>query len=148
MILWKLQGFCRLCNRSSSRRTWATATIAVMVTMVMQTAVEHVSSALWVRMMRVAVAATVTMVVTMIMFFTITESLGYPRGNVHSGNNRWVFSSAAPPRVYMYSGTVPWDLCWAHHRTTVSNYANCAETKEIQTRMLFQKNNLSSEMWW
>ncbi len=51
-----------------------------MVTMVMWTAVEHVSSVLWVRMMWVAVAATATMVVTMIMFFTIVESLGYPRG--------------------------------------------------------------------
>lgn len=76
-----------MCDGSSGCRTWATAAITVIVTMIMRTAVEHVSSTLWVRMMRVAVAATATMVVTMIMFFTIAESLGYPRGNVHSGNN-------------------------------------------------------------
>ncbi len=51
-----------------------------MVTMIMRTAVEHVSSTLWVRMMRVAVAAAATVVVTMIMFFTIAESLGTPEG--------------------------------------------------------------------
>ncbi len=76
-----------MCDRSSRCRTWATAAIAVMVTTVMQTVVEHVSSALWVRMMQVAVAANATMVVTMIMFFTTAESLGYPIGNVHFGNN-------------------------------------------------------------
>ncbi len=91
---------------------WVTAAITVMVTMIMWTTVEHVSSTLWVRMMQVVLAAAATMVMTMIMFCTITESLGYPRGIfILKTTNENYFLQMAPPRVCTYPGTVLPDLC-------------------------------------
>lgn len=76
-------------------RTWAAMT--VMVTMMMRSAtvnngmltaaMGHASRAVGVRMMPVAVAATATVVVMMIMFFTVAECLGRSGGHIHVWNS-------------------------------------------------------------
>ncbi len=82
----------------------------IMVTMMRQNAINHshhiltaamdlVSITLGFRMMSVAAVTTAMIVVTMIMFFTIAESFGYPRGNIHSGTMNIIFFKGLPKSV-------------------------------------------------
>lgn len=72
---------------------WATAATTMMVTMMVWSAganndmltatMGHGSRALGVRMVPVAATATATMVVMMIVFFTVAECLGRSGGHIH-----------------------------------------------------------------